>query len=319
MAHSATLEVGIRYAYWHVSPLHQALAGSTQPPGDYSEPAQGLRDHPADLLNRLQENGISRGSLLLMHSSDDAVAHLGFTPTQFNDLILQHLGPSGSLVVPTFPIYKDEPSGLEWMRGRVAEKPLVFDARRTVPWTGLQGFDLMRRKESRRSLFPINTLTAIGPAANMMFARELEPSLPTACGPGSAWFYCVEHGAKVLMIGLDVAHSMTLNHVAEDAFEEQWPVSDWYRRRRFRLLASGMEIDLVARERRPRWAVHYAEGRLNADMQKAGVVTHLRVGGVECAVLDARQYLHFLFSKRQVNPTYPYFLIPTRRLKGGNP
>ena len=141
-----------------------------------------------------------------------------------------------------------------------------------------------------------------------MFENELNGPLPTACGPYSGWAHLWRHDAKIVMLGVDVAHTLTMNHVAEDSFEQEWPIRDWYRERRAVIIDDGTEIDLIIRERRPKWAMHYTEGKLNRDLRDNGIVRDAAAGGLPIAVLSAARHLEFLSVRR--SRAYPYFLLP---------
>ena len=249
--------------------------------------------------------------MLIVHSSDDALRRLGLSPRRLNDALLEILGPEGTLAEPAYPRLPGEKRGWEWMHQAAPYPPMEYEVQRAPVTTGILGWDLMRRRGSIRSRFPINSLVAHGKWAEAMFENELDGERPTACGRQSAWFFCAERDARVLMLGVDVAHTLTLNHVAEDAYEGDWPVRGWYRDREAHITDGSETRVIQVRERQPHWAQNYAEGRLNKDLRRFGVVKELQLGGVSVALLSARAHLRFLRGRR--NRIYPYFGIPPWR------
>ena len=106
-----------------------------------------------------------------------------------------------------------------------------------------------------RSLHPLNTLTALGVSSNDIFYHESINTLDTPCGPLSSWASLARLNSKILMIDVDVAHALTMIHVAEDCYESSWPIPNWYRSRRFNLVNNNIKSSISVRERHPRWAV----------------------------------------------------------------
>lgn len=301
-------EVAARQAYWRIPTLHARIRARSSSKQPTESPASTREFVAQDLIDLLSACGVESGDMVIVHSRDAALADLGVNPRIMNDALISHLGPSGTLALPAFARNKGEPTGLDWMHERAHLPTIRFDVKRSRPITGLLGWDLSRRAEAVRSRFPINNLVAIGASADMMFAAELDDPLPTACGPNSGWAYAWRRNAKVVMLGVDVAHTLTMNHVSEDSFEGEWPIRHWYRQRDAVITDASGDHAVRIRERRPKWAMHYAEGKLNSDLRAAGIIRDAQLGGVSIAVLSAREHIDFLASRR--SNAYPYYLIP---------
>jgi hypothetical protein len=153
---------------------------------------------------------------------------------------------------------------------------------------------------------------ALGRHAEAMFATELDGDRPLPCGRQSAWFYCYEQGAKIVGLGLDLPHSLTMNHVAEDAYPDLWPVPGWYRDRRFEIvMPDGAILEKSIGEREPRWAMNYAERTLAADLRRAGILQEKDVAGIHLEFLHARAHISFLNARKHAH--YPYFIFPFQK------
>ena len=307
---NATLEVLTRNLYWRVPGLASKVASrsrrtAVEPPSS----VQGERALGA-LTRLLQGSGIELGHTLIVHSSDDALRQLGVAPQSVVDLFIDHVGEAGTVAMPAFPQLAGQPRGRDWILSTPPLPIMEYDVKRSPVMTGIMGWDLMRRPGAIRSSFPINSLAALGRHAVEMFSHEFDGELPTACGPNSAWSFCARRDAWIIMLGVDVAHTLTMNHVAEDCYESEWPVRDWYRARHARIRVDGSVHDVDIRERVPRWALYYAEGRLNADLREHGIVSDFEIGEVSVSVLRAKAHLQFLADRRA--SAYPYFHIPRR-------
>jgi len=312
MALSPWIETGIRTAYWRSAWLRALLArlqhrGTTNPQTQSADP-----DALAQIIAGLQDFGVGPGDILIVHSDLTLLHRLGLRPAAVNAALLALLGPEGTLVMPAYPLIAGEPKGPDRLRADVSQLRLRYDPKRTPLWTGLLPHALMRLPGARRSALPINSLVAVGRHADAMFARELEGDRPLPCGRQSAWFYCYEHGAKMVGLGIDLPHSLTMNHVAEDAFAEQWPVAGWYRDRSFEIvLPNGRTIEKCIGERHPRWALNYAERTLAKDLRRAGILRESDISGVHMEFASAREHIGFLNARKTRH--YPYFIFPFQK------
>lgn len=302
------VEVAVRQAYWRVPAVHRRLRNRASAPASTQSDLTRTATTPDEIVDVLAAAGVHPGDMVIVHSRDAALADSGVNPRELNDALIAYLESAGTLALPAFPRFKDEPTGMQWMHERTRLPTMRFDLRRSRPTSGLLGWDLTRRPNAVRSRFPVNNLVAFGAQAESMFVNELDGSLPTACGPNSGWAHLWRHNAKIVMLGVDVAHTLTMNHVSEDSFEEEWPIMDWYRERHAVIIDEGTETDLIIRERRPKWAMHYAEGKLNRDLRDSSIVRDTAAGGLPIAVLSAARHLEFLSVRR--SRAYPYFLLP---------
>ena len=311
MAANPWIEVAIRTLYWRSPAIHALLTKLQRRARPVEEPVTAADALPR-MIARLRDLGVAAGDILIVHSDLNLLRRLGVRPAEVNAALLELLGPAGTLVMPAYPLFADEPQGWDRLHADVSGRVTRYDPKRTPIWTGLLPHALMRTPGARRSALPINSLVALGPHAEPMFARELEGPRPLPCGRQSAWFYCYEHGAKVLGLGLDLAHSLTMNHVAEDSHAAEWPVSGWYRDRRFEIvMPDGSVIEKSVGERDPRWALNYAERTLAKDLRAAGILRESDIDGIHLEFLDAREHIRFLNARKSSH--YPYYIFPFQK------
>ena len=50
----------------------------------------------------------------------------------------------------------------------------------------------------------------------------------SSCGPNSGWKYCAENNAIVVGLGIDLVHSLTIMHVAEENHDNWYKVFNFF-------------------------------------------------------------------------------------------
>ena len=307
---SPYLEVLIRKIYWTspslhlVSPKLQMILQKLKK----SKKTKRVQETTSfdDILMTLERFGVSPNGILVIHSSMDELAKTKLTATTIIDRLIKYNGSNGTIAMPAFPKYKEELVGIKRITNDLSDTVYTYDVKRTMPWTGALPFKLMLRKNSIRSSHPLNSMVAIGAEAEAMMKSNLDGDRPLPCGQNSSWNYCLQNNAKIIFLGVDVAHSLTMIHVAEDCFVNTWPIAKWYRDRTFRVIDGKGERNVIVRERHPKWAMNYAERTLARDLIRFGVQKHTKVSGIDVSVIDAKELLDFLNRRKVVG--YPYYM-----------
>ncbi|MGZ5280375.1 MAG: AAC(3) family N-acetyltransferase, partial [Pseudobdellovibrionaceae bacterium] len=155
---------------------------------------------------------------------------------------------------------------------------------------------------------PLNSMAAIGKEAAQMMQKNLDGKLEAPNGPSSSWMYCANRNAWVVALGTDLTHSLTMIHTAEDGEAHQWPVQNWYRTKKFKIVDGDFVTDKVVLERHPKWGMlHYGERKLCQDLIDHRVMSSSKVNGVVIEVLKAQNLIQFLNQRNQKG--YPYFWV----------
>ena len=153
-------------------------------------------DRPT-LVAQLRALGIEGGEVLLVHTSFRAIRPITGGPDGLIDALLEALGPTGTLVMPSWPASSDDP----------------FDPSRTpvAPDLGTVAEHFRRRPETARSPHP-HAFAACGPAAHEILADPLP--IPPHCheSPVGRVF---DLDGRVLLLGVDHDANTTI-HLAED-------------------------------------------------------------------------------------------------------
>jgi aminoglycoside N3'-acetyltransferase len=184
--------------------------------------------------------GIMKGRVVFVHHSLDLL-HLDFPAAGLMDLLREAVGPEGTLAFPSFPAI---PS-FEFLKSGA-----VFDSRRIPGYTGLLGEMARRIPGARRSVHPIRSVVAVGPAAEFLTEAHHRSTLP--CDRNSPFHRLHELGGLIVGLGVS-SRNLTFVHVLDDLMPERLPF-DVYRPERFStpcLDAAGTPCTVTSRAHDP--------------------------------------------------------------------
>ena len=210
----------------HISPVAKTLTAT----------ASSLRD----LLNRL---GIQHGNTLIVHSSAKAVEELGWTPSDFLDLLQEHLGSQGTLVMPSHPKLKQLEDGE------------VYNVKRSPSQVGLLTELFRRRGGVERSSFPYSSAAASGPNSSYLLNVHEQSFAPH--DEKSPYAKLAEVDGKCLCIGCPLDR-MTILHVAEDALRDELRIPNFHTEQQVTVRDPESSKQIVAHTRAPWlwWYLH---------------------------------------------------------------
>ncbi len=223
----------------------------------------------AVLVGDLTRVGVPHGGLLMVHSSLRSLGHVAGGADTVVGALLEALGPSGTLVVPTFTY-------------PVANEPgFVFDPLHTPSNMGAISEAARQRPEARRSIHLWHSVAAIGPLAE---------SIATS-GGASAWdsdspMRRVLDGEGVfLLLGVPY-QNLTAVHLCEVEFDVPYRNSRVVTAKMRR--ADGSIVPLVsAGHARQRGHPGSDFNRLGQRMEDAGLVKLGTVGNAIARLFQA--------------------------------
>ena len=306
------IEVFVKWLYWRSSGLRKILQPILKKLRRTRPLDSGKLEDFEQLKSLFKEFEISKNDILLIHSNFTDL-QLGATSAEvLLDYLLKQVVPQGTLVLPAMPIMKN-------LDGSIAEYPgdpdsvVIFDMEKSPPWTGLLPRKLMRYSGAIRWFNPINNVVAYGHHAKEMLPsnfldKNLSELFPS--GEGSPWEYMVKRNAKILSLGTDLVHSLTMIHYVEDTKGKCWPIHGWFRKRKFIIRAEGKSHEVELNERDPRWATNFAERTLRKDLIHAGLMKSKRFNGAKIELLESGNLVRFLNSKNAKG--YPYFTLRSK-------
>lgn len=305
---SPYFEVLVRNLYWRNPTLVRLMQNTLRRRSDTK--SAEARISIKDLTDRLIALGVKEGDLLVVHSDYQSLKRTGESPSAIIEALRTCVGSSGTIAMPAIPLLKGQPKAVDLFKSDVSELLLDYNVQSSPAWTGAIPNALIKYPGAIRSLHPLNTMAAVGAMAESMMVGNLEGHKPLSCGLHSPWYFCYQRNAKVVALGVDMAHSLTMIHVAEDMNEEVWSRRGWYRDRLFRVTNGEDRKVVTVRERHPKWAMFFAERTLSRDLLREKILTQSEsVPGVSVALLESKPLVDYLTARNRRG--YPYYLVPS--------
>lgn len=303
---SPQVEVMLRKLYWN----NYKLLNRFKPKSSLKPPSSVKIDFDK-IIEYLRSQNIGNGTLLIVHSSYGALKGSGLNPDEIIDKLLSLIGPTGTLAMPVIRHYVEEPAAEDEIKANLDNVVSTYDVDVTPITTGVLPQRLHARKDSVTSRFPLNPLCALGPLAEEMMADNINGRSPH--DEHSAWKFCADHGAIILGLGIDLAHYLTMIHVAEEAYPG-WPIKDWFRERNFIIKDGDFYMQKKVLERHPKWGMlHLADKLYTKDFKENGILIENTIESTRIGVIEAPKLIQYLNSRKSEG--YPYVVRKNDFLK----
>ena len=305
------IEVAVRRLYWsNIKHLYKyGLFLNKQ-----TKTSSNVKIDFNNVLKWLRVKGVSKGSTLVVHSSYESLESSGISPPEIIEMLIDFLGSEGTLAMPAIRKYSSNSNVYNYLENSEIEEVTIYNPRKTKISTGALPFYMLRDERSFISRHPLNSMVAIGRLAESMMENNLNGYKPTPCGVNSSWNYCIKNNAYIVGIGINLVHSLTIVHVAEDTLDDNWPIKNWYRDRTFKIIDRDFESTRIVRERRPKYGtLYFAERTLQRDLLREGILEKIRIDNVKVEILNSIELMNFL--KRKNQNGYPYFGFSKKQKK----
>ena len=169
----------------------------------------------AELRAGLESLGIAAGDTVMLHSSLKSIGFVDGGPRTMLQALIEAVGPSGTLVVPTYWL----PGGTILATCKLDD--YVFDPRRHGSHLGRLPSEFLAFDGIARSIHPTHSVSAIGRHARDVTERHhLAPSI---FGEGSPWDRVHALNGKVIGLGISMG-PVTFYHLLEDRMLERFPL-----------------------------------------------------------------------------------------------
>lgn len=265
------------------------------------------------LASYIDTLGINQGDIVIVHSSMNELKKFGKTCDEIIAYLLALVGKDGTLVMPAFPYFKENHQNEKLMFDEKDEEIRKYDPQRTFSWTGMLPNVMCTYSDAVRSLFPNNSLVAIGKEATAMMEHNLEGICPH--GSYSAWDYCAEHNAKVLLLGTSAEKSLTGRHLAEDYLEEKWPIKGWYKVQHYQIRVGDDWIEKDIKVRKLFWSKYVTEYYSIQQLRKVNLIDEMVIEGIQVAYVKnikaVRDYMISMVEKGNLT----FYKIPHKYWK----
>jgi aminoglycoside 3-N-acetyltransferase len=296
------LEVVIRHLYWKVPFFNTNI-------NKIVNKSILINDKKIDqnrFLRSLSSLGIKLGDTLIVHSSYSELKRFGMSPDQIIDSLLQLIGSEGTLIMPAIPIFRNRPLSVDRFKLENYVKTPIYDINKSRICTGALPRALVKRPGSVRSRSPLNSMVVFGRNSASISDHLTFSGSSLPCGKGSVLANSLQYNPKLLFLGVDEVHSMTMIHVVEDLNPERWPVKNWYWKREFQIIDNKYCNKFYLQERNPMWALFYAERRFSKDLIASDIIIKEPVEGLNISLVNGQKLIDFLNSKNVKG--YPYWI-----------
>ena len=231
---------------------------------------------------------VGTDSIVLIHSSMANFAAIGISEDDMMDLLIHLVERGNTVVLPAFPI-----TNLK----KPTAKTRPYDPKKTLCWTGMLPNKFIAYPGVKRSVYPFNSLAAMGPETDKML--EHNQSSVYVYDKNSAWAYCVEHHAKILFIGAQAHSSNTVGiHMVPDVMGDDWPIDDWYEECSYLVKIDGQVSEHTVRYQAGKWYKYVAEYATNKFLRDYGILKEEHICGCYLgSVSDSQEMVDALVAR----------------------
>ncbi len=159
--------------------------------------------------------GIATGDTVMVHSSLARIGYLEGGPRSVVDALVETVGPSGTVVIPTYWV----PGGTVLETCRI--EGYVFDPRTHGSHLGRLSSEFLRYPDIERSIHPTHSVSAFGREARAV--TDDHHRAPSIFGDGSPWQRCIALDAKIVGLGISMG-PVTFYHALEDEEGAAFPL-----------------------------------------------------------------------------------------------
>lgn len=293
------IEVLIRRIYYSNNTLIEKFKNKRSVESGRVVPETTVSADKSKIFSYIESLNIKKGDILIVHSSSDEMNKVGIEPIELIKYLRSLIGEEGTLVLPAFPLFAND-------------KEKVYNPRRTLCSTGLMPNLFIRMPGVIRSQFPWNSLAAQGPHAEKMMQNNLQTDL--AHGIGSAWEYCMNNNAKILLLGVKSSHTTTMVHAAEDILDDKWPIADWYENQSIIVKNKNEEKCINIRVRKQKWVKYNASWYRSTQLKKNRLLSEIEVEGFNIGFIeDSKKMVDFIIDRTLKHKAF--FSVPERCYK----
>jgi aminoglycoside 3-N-acetyltransferase len=239
------------------------------------------------LVSDIRNCGIESGDSVLVHSSFSKIGFVEGGPKTFVDALLQVVGPSGNLLMPSSP---NAGYQLDYIRNLQTFDVLNDPSRMGAITEYFRKLPGVLRSES-----PTEPVCCFGPKADWFTSGHLGELTPYT--RNSPFARLAEAGGKILYIGVTLDNAGTSLHVLEDAVEEfKFPV---YYSEVFHVSvkqANGNTVPVSVKVHNPEQSAKRKCDELLPLFEAKGVLKYAAIGKAKTLVFDASKMLEVMIS-----------------------
>ena len=163
----------------------------------------------AEVVSVMKELGVSHGSVICIHSSMKEFYNYKGTAKELIDLIIEEIGPEGTLMMPAFPI-----------RNLACKPGYIFDAKNDPTGAGYLAEEFRKYPGVLRSINVQHSVCAIGKYAN--YLTKDHHKTHDCWDKNSPWQRMIELNALVVNLGMPDFYIGTFDHCVESILQYEY-------------------------------------------------------------------------------------------------
>jgi aminoglycoside 3-N-acetyltransferase len=167
------------------------------------------------IIKDLIQLGLGKGDVVFLHSSLRRIGYVEGGAATIIDAIIEVLGSSGTIIVPTFSLNKS-------IYKTCMDKTYIFDPLTTGTTIGIIPSTFLKYPDIYRSIHPTHSVSAIGKDAE--YITEAHHLAPSIFGLDSPWDRLMKLDGKIFALGLKMG-SNTFSHAFEDRMADKFPLT----------------------------------------------------------------------------------------------
>ena len=239
------------------------------------------------LIQNLQEIGITKGDVLLVHSSLSRIGFLEQGANTFIEALIETVGSEGTILMPTSPnnVYQ-----LNYIRNTP-----FFDVLNSPSKTGKITEVFRKWEGAKRSLHPTEPVSAIGNNADYFVKDHFGELTPYT--KNSPFYKVSEQKGKILYVGVTLSMAGTNLHTLEDAVDFKFPV---YYPQEFEfdiLDENGDRKTVKTKVHDPEWSKKRKCDDLIPMFEEKGVLSKVKIGEADTLLVDAKGFLEVMIEQ----------------------
>lgn len=159
----------------------------------------------SELVKKMESMGMKKGSCIFIHSTWDAFFNYEGTEVDLIDMILDSIGPKGTLAMPAYPLFHNK----------------TFNVRKSVTGAGMLAEEFRKYPGVKRSVNTQHSVCAIGPLSDYLLS---EHHLGETCWDEKSPYYKLSQvNAIIFCLGLGHSYLGTMIHCVESINRERVP------------------------------------------------------------------------------------------------
>lgn len=249
------------------------------------------------LLDDIRNCGIRAGDSVLVHSSFSKIGFVAGGPKTFVDALLQAVGESGNLLMPSSP---NAGYQLDYIRNLTE-----FDVQNNPSRMGAITEYFRTLPGVLRSESPTEPVCCFGPKADWFTNGHLGEKTPYT--KNSPFARLAEAGGKILYVGVTLDNAGTSLHVLEDVIHDfKFPV---YYPEVFRVSVkrtNGEVVPVSVKVHNPEQSAKRKCDGLLPLFEEKGVMNRSAIGKAKTLIFDAEKMLEVMIAEYEINGVTMY-------------